>query len=188
MSVIFNHAIRYEWLEQGRNPIRLVRLSTKRMRTPEVLEPSEIHSLLRELETPFRLMVLLDATTGLRRSELLALKWCDVDFSNLTIDIRRSIYCRRVGNCKTESSRRPVPLDLDVAADLWLWKESTRYRNPDDWVFASPRAKGQYPYRPTPYLRNTSDQRPSAPKSRNTSAGTRSGALIQHCLSIMART
>ena len=40
MSVMFNHAIRYEWLEQGRNPIRLVRQSTSRMRTPEVLEPS----------------------------------------------------------------------------------------------------------------------------------------------------
>jgi integrase len=152
MSVIFNHAIRYEWLEQGRNPIRLVRQSTKRMRTPEVLEPFEIHNLLSELETPFRLMVLLDATKGLRRSELLALKWCDVDFSSLTIDIRRSIYCQRIGNCKTEASRRPVPLDLDVAADLWLWKESTRYPNLDDWVFASPRAKGQYPYRPDTLL------------------------------------
>jgi len=25
MSVVFNHAIRYEWLEQGKNPILLVR-------------------------------------------------------------------------------------------------------------------------------------------------------------------
>lgn len=84
----------------------------------ELSDATEWRAQLSELETPFRLMVLLDATTGLRRSELLALKWCDVDFSKLTIDIRRSIYCRRVGNCKTKASRRPVPLDLDVAADL----------------------------------------------------------------------
>ncbi len=85
-------------------------------------------------------MVILDATTGLRRSELFALKWCDVDFSNLQIDVVRSIYLRTIGNCKTEASCKPVPLDLHVAADLWLWKESSHYRDPEDWIFASPRA------------------------------------------------
>jgi hypothetical protein len=38
MSVLFNHAIRYEWLEQGKNPITLVRQSGARQTTPEVLE------------------------------------------------------------------------------------------------------------------------------------------------------
>jgi integrase len=152
MSVLFNHAIRHEWLEQGRNPIKLVRQSAQRMKTPEVLEPVEIQNLLAELESPFRLMVLLDATSGLRRSELLGLKWCDIDFSNLTINISRSIYCRQVGKCKTQASRKPVPLALDVAADLRVWSESTLYPNLDDWVFASPRAKGKYPYRPDKLL------------------------------------
>ena len=45
LSVLFNHAIRYEWLGQGGNPITLVRQSAKRMRIPEVLEPSEIQGL-----------------------------------------------------------------------------------------------------------------------------------------------
>src|SRR5664280_2382832 len=45
-SVLFNHAIRYEWLEQGRNPITLVRQSAKRKSAPEVLEPNEILGLL----------------------------------------------------------------------------------------------------------------------------------------------
>jgi integrase len=40
LSVLFNHAIRYEWLGQGGNPITLVRQSAKRMRIPEVLEPT----------------------------------------------------------------------------------------------------------------------------------------------------
>jgi len=118
------------------------------MKTPQVLEPIEIQNLLDGLESPFRLMVLLDATTGLHRSELLGLKWCDIDFSNLTINISRSIYCRLVGKCKTQASGKPVPLALDVAADLWVWRESTRYSNLDDWVFASPRTEGKYPYWP----------------------------------------
>ena len=111
--------------------------------TPTVLEPDEIRRLLANLESPFRVMVLLDVTTGLRRSELFALKWSDIDFWNLTIDIKRSIFQGVVGNCKTEASRRPVPLSLEVAADLWLWKESSCYATADDWVFASPRVKAK---------------------------------------------
>ena len=131
MSVLFNHAIRYEWLEQGRNPITLVRQSTLRQLIPTVLDPQEIQNLLSELEPTYRLMVLLDVTTGLRRSELFALRWSDIDFSNLTIDIKRSIYQGVVGTCKTEASRNLVPLSLEVAADLWLWKESTSYSQPE---------------------------------------------------------
>jgi integrase len=148
MSVLYNHAIRYEWLEQGKNPITLVRQSALREQTPTVLEPQEIQSLLSQLISPFRVMVFLDVTTGLRRSELFALKWSDVDFSNLTIDIKRSIFQGVVGNCKTEASRRPIPLSLEVAADLWLWKESTIYSKQEDWIFASPRAKGTKPFYP----------------------------------------
>lgn len=151
-SVLFNHAIRYEWLDQGRNPITLVRQSAKRKRTPEVLEPCEIQNLLLELKSCFRLMVMLDVTTGLRRSELFALKWRDVDFSNLRLDVLRSIYLRHLGDCKTEASRKPVPLDERVAADLWVWKETSRYRQPDDWIFASPRTQGKYPFWPDAVL------------------------------------
>ena len=146
--MLFNHAIRYEWLEQGRNPITLVRQSAMRKSTPEVLDPNEIQSLLLQLDSCFRLMVMLDVTTGLRRSELFALKWLDVDFSNLTIDVQRSIYLGKIGTCKTEASRKPVPLDERVAADLWLWKESSKYQDPSDWIFASPRVDGKQPFWP----------------------------------------
>jgi integrase len=93
-------------------------------------------------------MVLLDVTTGLRRSELFALKWQDIDFSKLMIDINRSIFHGVVGPCKNETSRQPIPLSLSVAADLWLWRETTPYAAPDDWVFASHRRKGAQPLRP----------------------------------------
>jgi len=148
MSVRFNHAIRYEWLEQGRNPIKLVRQSTLRQHTPTVLEPPDIQNLLSQLESPFRLMVLLAVTTGLRRSELFALKWSDLDSSNLTIDIQRSIYQGKVGSCKTAVSRTSIPLPLFVAAELWTWKETTCYAGPDDWTFASLRSKGRKPFYP----------------------------------------
>src|SRR5215211_8097402 len=67
----------------------------------------------------YRLMMLLAVTTGLRRSELFALKWSDLNFTNLTIDIKRSIFQGIVGSCKTAASRTSIPLPLFVAAELW---------------------------------------------------------------------
>jgi integrase len=153
MSVLFNHAIRYEWLEQGKNPITLVRQSGARQKTPEVLDPHEIQKLLSQLDRPYRQMVLLDATTGLRRSELFALKWGDINFKNQTMNVSRSIYGQVSGNCKTEASRKPVPLAPRVAADLLSWKKESPYPMPDDWVFASPRSKGEFPYWPAILMR-----------------------------------
>jgi hypothetical protein len=44
MSALFSHAMRYEWSD--RNPIKLVRQSTKRERIPDVLELHELQALL----------------------------------------------------------------------------------------------------------------------------------------------
>ena len=148
MSVLFNHAIRHEWLEQGKNPILLVRQSAKRQRIPEWLEPEELSALLSELDRCFRVMVFLDAATGLRRSELLALKWRDIEFESQQIKVQRSIYGSVVGNCKTEASKKPVPMDPILAAELWAWRQQSSYNQPCDWVFASPRTKGKKPYWP----------------------------------------
>lgn len=92
MSVLFNHAIRCEWLEQGRNPITLVRQSAKRRKDPLVLEPKEIQGILAQLEPGARLIVMLAVTAGLRRSEVFGLQWRDVNFSEMRISIQRSIY------------------------------------------------------------------------------------------------
>jgi integrase len=93
-------------------------------------------------------MVELAVTMGLLRSELFALRWSDVNFSGLEVLIRRSIYLGKIGDCKTETSRRPLPLDERVAADLWLWKETSKRCSPEDWIFASPHRNGADPYWP----------------------------------------
>ena len=35
-----------------------------------------------------------------------------------------------------------------MAADLWLRKESSKYQDPSDWIFASPRVDGKQPFWP----------------------------------------
>ena len=145
MSVLFNHAIRHEWLGQGRNPILLVRQSSKRQRIPEWLEPEELTALLSQLDPCFRLMVFLDAVTGLRRSGLLALKWGDIEFEKLQITVQRSIYRNVVGNCKTESSRKPVPMDPILAAELWAWKQAQLLQSIPRLGVREPSYQGQEP-------------------------------------------
>ena len=146
MSAIFHHAMRYEWVD--RNPIKLVRQSAKREKVPEVLELSELQLLLSKLFVRERTLALLDAATGLRVSELLALRWSDVDFENLELNVTRSIWHQVVGNCKTEASAKPVPMDNYMAEDLLRWRRQSDYASDDDYVFASETMKGKQPYWP----------------------------------------
>jgi integrase len=91
-------------------------------------------------------MVLLDVVTGLRQSELFALKWKDVDFKNRQLWVTRSIVQQVVGHCKTEASQKPVPLHNYLIRALWSWHRRTPYRTPESWVFASPQNRGKSPY------------------------------------------
>jgi integrase len=146
MSALFNHARRYEWTD--RNPITLVRQSAKRERVPEVLTEEELQALIPELSVRDRVLVLLDACTGLRVGELLGLKWSDVDFENEQLHVTRSVVDQVVGDCKTEPSQKPVPLDSFLAQELLTWRSGCPYNQDDDWVFASPLTKGRQPYWP----------------------------------------
>jgi len=62
------------------------------------------------------------------------------------VSVTRSIVFQVVGPCKTEASQKPVPLDSRLADALKLWRDQTKYCKADDWVFASPAARGRKPY------------------------------------------
>src|SRR5438067_12091267 len=79
-------------------------------------------------------------------SELLALKWKDIDFGTLEIHVRRAIVYGVIGRCKSKASTKPVPLDPFLAEVLWKWRLTTPYNQAGDWVFASPKMNGQKPY------------------------------------------
>jgi integrase len=144
MSVLFNHACRYEFFDG--NPIRLVRQSAKRRSPPAILTAAEIRTLLEGLKIRERTLVIIAASTGIRQSELFALKWSDINLSAGTMNVARSIVHGFVGPCKTESSQKPVPIHPLVCEALVKWKEQSAYRQPEDWVFASRHTHGKQPY------------------------------------------
>ena len=141
MGAVFNHGIRWQFTD--RNPITGpvkgsgVRVSAKRMSTPDILTISEMQMLIASVRLRERVLLFLDMVTGLRRSELAGLKWEDVDFLDLHINVTRSVVDQHVGKCKTEVSQKPVPIDEWIAADLLEWYRQTPYRAPTDWVFAT---------------------------------------------------
>jgi integrase len=151
MSAIFTHAMRYEWL--NRNPITLVRQSAKRVRLPDVLTAEEIGALLVELPEPSRTAVLLAACTGLRVSELMALKWSDIDFGKVEIRPCRAIVDQVVGSLKTEASGKAVPMDTALAGALLDWRGRCPYNQDEDFLFGSPEMDGRQPYWPDSLLR-----------------------------------
>lgn len=153
MSVIFNHARRYDLFD--RNPASLVRQSAKRRCAPSVLTVEEIRRLLAALEPRAQTVVLLAIGTGLRCSELFALKWKDIDFGTKEASVLRSIVAQRVGICKTEASQKPVPLHDLLAESLAEWRCRSRYGHPEDWVFASPATEGRRPYWPSQLMRKS---------------------------------
>ena len=144
MSVLFNHACRYEFFDG--NPIRLVRQSAKRRSPPVVLTPGEIRTLLEGLKIRERTLVFIAASTGIRQSELFALKWGDIDLSAGTMNVTRSIVHGFISPCKTESSQKPVPIHPLVAEALLKWRKLSKYRQPEDWVFASRHSHGVKPF------------------------------------------
>ena len=149
-SVLYQHAMRYGWA--ARNPIREVRQSAKRQREPDVLTPDEASNLLAALPTYARTMAVVAAVTGLRRGELVGLKWEDINFANGKIHVRRSLVDQIEGEPKTEASTRPIPLEPALAFALKTWHQQTSYAKPSDWVFASPYDLGRNPYWPSTVL------------------------------------
>lgn len=151
-NLMSNHGRRYDLCE--RNPIEWVRQSGKRRSFPDILSTNEVQSLVANLRFRERTLVLLAVTKGLRRSEIFALKWKDVDFHAKHIHVVRSIVQKVVGICKTESSQKPVPAHDDLLQALREWHVQTKYKSLENWLFASPVHRGRWPYLAQQIMRN----------------------------------
>lgn len=87
-----------------------------------------------------RVVVLAAAMTGLRQSELLGLRWRDVDWVAQRIRVRNA-YVRgeHSGQGKSDlSTRRSVPMADRLARELDRWSRRTAYGAEADLVFAHP--------------------------------------------------
>jgi integrase len=157
MAVVFNCAMRWGMIERGPNPVALVRVKSisRRRAEPRILTAKEIQPLIAALKAePYRTMVITALSTGLRCSELFALRWSDFDWEQLTILVRRAMVDGVVGDVKTNYSEVDLPLDPALAETLFTWKRTSQFGEEADWVFATPQKAGELPLRSTAVLAN----------------------------------
>jgi len=139
MHRLFEKAMLWEMIELARNPMTLVEIRgiSKRRKKPFVLTIEQFFALLDQLPEPHRTMAIVAQCTGLRVSEISALKWSDIDFENLTMRVTRKIVNGRVNRLKTEYSEDDLPMDPDFGTHLLAWRRQCP-PSPEDWVFANP--------------------------------------------------
>lgn len=78
---------------------------------------------------PFRILYLLSLYAGLRRGEVCALTWNDIDFEKRLITVNHAAVKSRtsgyvIGNTKTEQSLRSVPISGQLFAELSAFPKS----------------------------------------------------------------
>ena len=87
-----------------------------------------------------RVLVLTAAHTGLRQSELLGLRWRDVDWAAQRIRVRNTFVRgeHSVEGKSDLSTRRSVPMADRLAGELDRWSRRSRFDGDDELVFAHP--------------------------------------------------
>ena len=98
-------------------------------------------------------MAMVCVCFGLRISECLALRWSDVDWLNGTLRVERGIVEQKIGDVKTEGSRKSLTIAKELLACLKVWRQTTEFASAEDWIFASPLKLGRLPYSYTGFWR-----------------------------------
>jgi len=130
LKALFNRGM--QWGLVNHNPCA----SIGRLREPgprtRFLYQEEVHKLLSAASESLRPILITALHTGMRRGEILNLKWADVDFKNRIITIQES----------KSGKKRMLPMDATVCEALSLLP--TRFQQ--GYVFPSPVKEGQPRY------------------------------------------
>jgi integrase len=152
MSQVYAHAQRRGLIPDDvkYNPVRPPELGGARCRsesgyTAVILTPRQTFQILNALPLLQQTMVVLDAATGLRYSEIAGLQWMDIDWENSQIHVRRRWIRGNVSTPKSRKSAAPVAMSPLLAKYLRVWQAESCYTKQTDWVFASKKTHGRTP-------------------------------------------
>lgn len=113
LSQIFNDAVEKKKIAE--NPVHGVKRPKKQKFNPSFYAAEQMKLMLNAIEgEPLAPLIKVTALYGLRRSELLGLKWSSIDFANKEVTIQ-SVVSRfstivEKDDTKTEDSRRTYPM------------------------------------------------------------------------------
>jgi integrase len=124
------------------NPAEDCRLPSRGYKEMRILTKEDLQRFLiqAKYEQVYEMAVLF-VSTGMRRGELLGLKWSDIDFETGEIKIQRTVYPGDVGSHelligapKTDASIRSIVVMPSIIELLKNLKKQTK----SEWVFPSP--------------------------------------------------
>lgn len=147
LGLMFRHARRWRWVSES--PIELVDPPRLEQVEAETLTPAQVASVLKAFGTlsgaaedgerywfdAARRMFVVALSTGLRRGELLGLRWADVELLDRRMHVRQSFVCGEMTTPKSKAGRRTLPIGPRAAEALEEQFAATRYRAADCVVF-----------------------------------------------------
>lgn len=158
-TVRYHHMVLYEALKHAVKYGLLIRNVAEAVDPPipeykgiTIIDSDGVRELLQAAkETPYHACIFTAVYTGLRRSELLGLRWCDVDLELATLSIVQTLHQTQngmyvVGKPKTKGSSRMIALSPSLAILLREQKQNQELDRmllgkpllPEDLVFSNP--------------------------------------------------
>lgn len=160
LSTALNAAVR--WGAIRRSPAERCRPPKAPRRPASLWTPAQLEQMFAILgggHETLRAAVATAALTGLRRGELLGLRWEDVDLDAATIRVERTVTLDARGQCvlgppKTEHARRRLPIAAALVAELrayraWQEERAAHYGGrhfTSGWVFVNARGDRLSPH------------------------------------------
>ena len=131
----------------SRNPTEECIIPKIQRKEMKILHPDNIHVYLKAAEARGVLpMFYLELTSGVRKGELVALLWSDLDVEKKTLSVTKQALRGpngeiRVGRPKTDNSMRSISIPQE-AVDLLIQEHAKHPDNP--YMFPSPKTGGMY--------------------------------------------
>ena len=127
------------------NPVRPPEFGGARCRsesdyTAVILTSRQLFQILNSMPLLQQTMLVLDAATGLRYSEIAGLQWLDIDWENNQIHVRRRWIRGNVDRPKSRKSAAPVAMAplLDRRLRAWQMESLTQIRRTGSLLLIRP--------------------------------------------------
>jgi integrase len=124
---ILEEAVDQDYLQK--NPAKKLETPITKRVAKDVLTVEQFKAVLAELESPYGLMVKIAVACALRPSELLALRWRDLDVKTRTFTIRETVYkgalrpySKTTEEGETDKALITVPVPDALLGDLLAYR------------------------------------------------------------------
>ncbi len=108
LKEMLEHAVEWRYLRS--NPATYVKRPRVEMEEMDFLLPEEVCLFLEHADSRYQPLFMTAVLTGMRRGELMALKWGDIDWNSSQISVRRSLYRGTFQTPKSAYSIRRIML------------------------------------------------------------------------------